>query len=204
MSSLLSDLLFKAYRRKVLLLLLLHPERQFHVREIARLTDTVAGTLNKELRKLAEAGILQSHKQGSQLLYSANRDCLIFDELFSILQKTSGVKEVLEQALLPLVADIEVAFIFGSIASGKAHNDSDIDLCLIGDVDFRAVIKALYDSQSILQREINPKCFSVLEWQQHCETDSVFIRELIDKPVIDVIGHSDDFRQPVSKKPRDY
>lgn len=48
-----ASLLFPAaYRRKVLSLLLLNPERRLHVREIARLTGTTAGTLNKELRRL--------------------------------------------------------------------------------------------------------------------------------------------------------
>lgn len=53
MSSALINLLFKDYRRKVLALLLRHPEQKYHVREIARLTNTVEGTLHKELSKLA-------------------------------------------------------------------------------------------------------------------------------------------------------
>jgi len=51
MSSNLAELLFKVYRRRILELLLLHPGQQYHVREIARLTGTVAGTLHKELAR---------------------------------------------------------------------------------------------------------------------------------------------------------
>ena len=47
----LSEVLFKEYRRKVLALLLLRPGESYHVREIARLTDTQPGTLNRELAK---------------------------------------------------------------------------------------------------------------------------------------------------------
>lgn len=192
MNSLLSNILFKDYRRRVLGLLLLHPEQRYHVREIARLTATVAGTTNKELRRLAEAGLLLREKQGNQLLYQANTDCIVFNELAGLLRKTSGLADVLAEALLPIAPSIKAAFVFGSIASGKAGNDSDIDLCIIGDVEFGEVVKALYDSQSVLQREINPKCFSWDEWQQLQTSGSAFIRELKEKPVINIIGNRDD------------
>jgi len=44
MASKLAELLFRDYRRRVLSLLLMHADKRYHVREIARLTDTVAGT----------------------------------------------------------------------------------------------------------------------------------------------------------------
>jgi len=86
------DLLFKGYRRRVLDLLLRHPEQQYHVREIARLTDTVAGTLHKELSKLAEAGLLRKASIGNQVFYEVNPDCLMLDALTEIFQITHQSK----------------------------------------------------------------------------------------------------------------
>ncbi len=51
---------------------------RLNVREIARLTGTVAGTLHKELSRLSEAGVLLKQRRGNQLLYRANRDCPVF------------------------------------------------------------------------------------------------------------------------------
>lgn len=192
--SLLSDILFKDYRKRVLSLLLLHPDEHYHVREIARLTGTVAGTTGRELKNLAQSGILKQKKRGNQLEYSANRECPIFEELESIVRKTSGMAEVLAEALLPLSAKIEVAFIFGSVASGKAGSNSDVDLCIVGDVAFTDVVHALDDLQDVLQREINPKCFSLSEWQSQRAQPSVFFEELLNKDVINVIGSRDDIR----------
>ena len=90
----LASLLFGNYRGSVLGLLLLHPDQDYHVREIARLTATSAGTLHKELDKLAQAGLLLREKVGNQLRYRANQHNLIFSELASIFRKTSGMADV--------------------------------------------------------------------------------------------------------------
>ena len=95
----LSSLLFSDYRRRVLGLLLSHPDRSYHVRELARLTGTSAGTLHKELTKLTQGGVLRREAVGNQVRYSADLDCPIFGELASILRKTSGMVDVLVAAL---------------------------------------------------------------------------------------------------------
>jgi len=192
MSSLLVSILFKEYRRRVLGLLLLHPEQAYHVREIARLTDTVAGTLHKELGTLARAGVLKKSSRGNQVSYQANRECLIFEELSSILRKTSGVADVLESTLAPVMKNIEVALVFGSIASGKANGNSDIDFLIVGSLSFSQAVKILYPAQEILGREINPKLYSLEEWQLAVNGGSAFIREILEKPTIRVIGDIDD------------
>lgn len=192
MNSPLADLLFKEYRRRVLGLLLLHPDQAYHVREIARLTGTVAGTLHKELSKLAEAGLLLKTAQGNQLSYQANRNNLVFDELASILRKTSGIADVIAEALAPVAQQIDFALVFGSVASGKARADSDIDLLIVGSVSFSEIVKALYPAQQQLRREVNPKLYLPDEWKMALAGSSVFIRELLAKPVIKIIGDMDD------------
>lgn len=192
--SALIELLFKDYRRRVLGLLLLHPESAYHVREIARLTGTVAGTLHKELSKLAEVGLLQKLMQGNQVLYQANRQSLIFEELASILRKTSGIAEVLADTLKPHLQQIECALVFGSIASGKATATSDIDVLIVGNLSFGDAVKALYPVQDVLAREINPKLYTLNEWRQAQQENTVFVQELLTKPHIKIIGDMDDLR----------
>lgn len=192
MNTPLADLLFKEYRRRVLGLLLLHPERAYHVREIARLTGTVAGTLHKELSKLADAGLLVKMAQGNQVAYQANRNNLIFEELASILRKTSGIADVLAEALAPLAPQIDFALVFGSVASGKARVDSDIDVLIVANASFSEIVKVLYPAQQQLRREINPKLYLPEEWRLALAEGSAFVRELLEKPSIKIIGDMDD------------
>ena len=190
--STLASLLFKDYRRRVLTLLLLNPDESYHVREIARLTDTLAGTLHKELSRLSEAGILLKEARGNQLLYRANRECPIFEELASILRKTSGVVEVLREALISMKGEITVALVFGSMASGKEHAGSDVDILIIGTLGFTEAVKALYATQETLNREINPKIYTEGEWKQMVGEGSSFVNEVMSKPKLFILGDADD------------
>lgn len=185
----LAQILFPEYRRRVLGLLLLHPDQRYHVREIARLTGTTPGTLQRELAKLAEVGLLDRTRVGNQVLYSASEACPVFTELASILRKTSGLNDVLAQALAPIASGIRVAFVFGSMASGKAGAGSDVDLMIIGDgADYGKVVSLLYEQQETLGREINPKVYSLKEWQRLAQENGSFFRDIMAKPKLFVIG----------------
>lgn len=92
----LAHLLFGAYRYRVLSLLLLRPGDSFHVRMIARLTGIPAGSLHRELRRLADAGLLVGERQGNQIRYSANEAAPVFKPLAAVLEKTAGAPPLLE------------------------------------------------------------------------------------------------------------
>jgi len=202
MQQTLSSVLFPGYRRRVLGLLLLHPEEPLHGREIARRTGLPSGTITRELTRLAQVGLLKREKRGNQLLYSAERSCAVFEELASILRKTSGVAEVLAGALDPAGDRIRVAFIFGSMGRGEERAGSDIDLIVIGDVGFAEVVKLLHASQSVLGREINPKVYSLKEWTAKRAAPDAFLRDVLAKPKIFVIGTEDELAKPRRAQPR--
>ncbi|HZE61051.1 MAG TPA: nucleotidyltransferase domain-containing protein [Burkholderiales bacterium] len=149
----LSELLFPEYRRRVLELLLKHPDEGLHGREIARRTGLAAGTLNRELALLARSGVLRREERGNQHLYSLDAGCLIYEELASILQKTSGAER--GRKAEPVLRETRAAYrarahrlavpkrklealcrkyrirklsVFGSAARGEAGPDSDVDL----------------------------------------------------------------------------
>lgn len=194
MVSKLAGLLFNDYRRRVLGLLLLHPDKKYHVREIARLTGTVAGTLHKELAKLAEAGVLTKEVSGNQVQYGADRNCIIFEELANILRKTTGIVDVLADALEPLAGKINTAFIFGSIAQGRETAGSDIDLLIIGNVSFKKTVTILHDAQETLHREINPKVYKKEEWMQLIRKKNAFAKDVMAGKKLFVLGSLDEFK----------
>lgn len=184
----LMDILFGAYRQRVLGTLLLHPESSYHVRELARITGTTAGTLHKELARLAETGLLLREKQGNQVRYQANRQYPVFDELASLFRKTTGLADVLKEALKPLAAKIETALVFGSVARGEETADSDIDLLIVGNVGFAEVVKKLHPAQAALSREINPVVFTPAEYRKRLKAKDSFLKQIFSHPVIMLVA----------------
>ena len=193
----LSDLLFPAHnRRKALALLLLHPERTLHVREIARLAGAPAGTMLKELKQLHTVGLLSRKRVGNQVQFAANRSHPVFGEVVALLRKTVGLADVLREALAPLASRIQAAFVFGSMARGSEHEGGGVDVLVVGDVDFAGLLDALQGAQTTLQREVNPKLFSAREWAERVRGGSSFVSDLLDKPKIFLIGGEDDLGVP--------
>jgi predicted nucleotidyltransferase len=185
------DSLFGIQRQRVLGWLLLHPDDQLHVRELARLTATNAGSLHRELARLAESGLLVRSQQGNQVLYQANRSHPAFADLAGLFRKTSGVVGVLQEALMPLAADITLAWVFGSVARGEEHAGSDVDVLVIGEMSFASLVRNLHAYQEVLGREINPVLYAPHEFKQKLNED-VFIRELMTTPRLFIQGVEDD------------
>jgi len=188
----LSDALFTETQQKVLGLLYGQPERSFYTKEILRLTGMGVATIKRELDRMLAAGVLQMTRIGNQHHYQANPQCPIYGELLGIVKKTFGVTEAIRRALEPLAGKIDRAFIFGSVASGKENAASDIDLLVIGEADFAEVVGALYPVQETLGREVNPKIYRQEEWARMKNTRDAFVREVLTKPLMDVIGGGDE------------
>jgi predicted nucleotidyltransferase len=188
-----SDLLFpNQYRRKVLALMLMNPHKWVHLRELARLTNASPGTLKKELDAVVASGLLKLQKVGNQSQFSANTDHPVFPELSALIRKTIGLQDVLVNALQSIAADIEVAFVFGSMAKATETSQSDVDILIIGNATFGHVVNALYDSQATLGREINPKVMTRKEWLTKQFEHNAFVREIRSQPKLFLIGTEHD------------
>lgn len=187
------DFLFSPYRREVLSLLLLRPDERFHVRELERLTGISAGSLHRELKAMSEAGLLVRETQGNQVLYQADCSCSIYEELASIFRKTLGLGSQLTTALEPISDRITFAFVFGSMATGKQHARSDLDICVLGKVELIEVVMALSPFQEILKREINPVVMTLEQYATDLAKHDRFAERLAAEPKIFVMGDENEF-----------
>ena len=170
------------------------PEKSFYTKEIIRSTGMGVATIKRELDRMLASGILSLTKIGNQHHYQANPDCPIYFELLGIVKKTFGVTGVIKHALYPLRENISWAFIFGSVASGKETSTSDIDVMIIGDIEFSDAVKALYAAQETLGREVNPKIYRKEEWIHMLNNKDAFIKDVLSKPRMDVLGDDNEFR----------
>ena len=120
--------------------------------------------------------------------YAADASHPIFPELAGLLRKTVGMAEVLADALADLADRIDVAFVFGSMARGTEVGGSDVDVMVIGEVDFGAVIDALVSAEQTLARDVNPKVFSRGEWSARVRSKDDFVVNVLAQSKIFLIG----------------
>lgn len=177
-------------RSSVLGALLLRPELSLHVRELARLTGVSPGSLHRELRALADMGLLIRQEEGRQVYYRANQQCPVYEELAGLLRKTAGLVDVLRDALAPLAGKVERAFVYGSMARGTEHAHSDVDLMVIGELEFTDVVRALAAAQATLRREINPTVLSPAEFARKLKQADGFVAQVWNGPKLWVAGET--------------
>ena len=108
---------------------------------------------------------------------------------------------MLRKALAPLAKRITLAFIYGSIASGKETARSDVDLMLIGDLKFEDAIHALASAEQSLRREINPHVYGLREFRAKLASKEPYLLRVLDGPKILLSGDLDDIAKPGRHRP---
>lgn len=185
----LSETLFGRTRGAVLAVLYGHIGESFYLRQLSRRTGISLGPVQREIRQLVDAGLVVRETLGTHTLYRANQDSPVFQEMRSLVAKTVGVHDVLLEALGPLKKKISVAFVYGSVARSREAGHSDIDLMIVGRVEFGDVVENLGNAQKTLNREINPTVYSVREFATKLRGS--FLKTVLSEKKLFLIGDED-------------
>ena len=177
-------------REAVIGLLFTDPAVGLHVREIARRTGFSAPTVARELRMLEAVGVVSSEAIGRQVSYRANPACGIFPELRSIAVKTWGLRGRVATAISGLEG-VETAFIFGSFASGQAHPTSDVDVIVIGTVDYAVLAEAMSRVSTDVARSVNAKLYRAGEWRRKLAENNHFLAAVASGPKLFLVGNEE-------------
>lgn len=190
-TSRLADALFPRTRQRILAATLLHPMRAWYVRALARHLGLRASTLQRELARLVEVGILKKWQDGGRVYIQADESCPVHGELRLLMIKTAGIVDVLREALRPFRSKIKAAFVFGSIAEGNETAPSDVDLMIVGSVGMMELVPGLERVTGRLLRQVNPVIYTLAEFGKR-QRESRFVQRVLGSPQLFVIGTKDD------------
>jgi len=170
-----------------------HPDREFHLSELRRLTGLGSASLQRELNRLAAAGLIRSERVGNLRRFQADPQSPVHDELVSLARKTLGAEPVLREALQPLLPRLRAAWIYGSMAKQTDTARSDIDLMMVGD-DLRLadVLELLVPLEAELGRKINPTCYTPAEYDRRRGEPDSFVNRVLAQPILPLIGNTDE------------
>jgi predicted nucleotidyltransferase len=186
-----SSALFSDSQARVLQWLFGQPERSYHLSELRRLTLLGSASLQRELNRLVEAGLVHSERVGNLRRFQADPHSPVFQELVSITRKTLGIVPVLREALRPLSDRVRMAFIYGSVAKQTDTAGSDIDLLLVGEnLSLNEILTLLMPLETQLGRKINPNCYTPAEYAKRISEPDSFINRVLAQATVSLIGEA--------------
>ncbi len=153
------------------------------------MTGIAPGTVHRELKRLAGAGILIRSGRGQRQHYRANKDCPVFEELKSLMLKTAGLADELREALAPLAGKIEFAAVYGSLARGTAAADSDVDLLIVGEVNELELHRRISRAENKLSRSVNYSLLDPGEFHSRRKETGGFLDRIIKGKLILLVGN---------------
>ena len=165
------------------------PDRGFHLSELRRLTGLGSASLQRELNRLAEAGLVRTERVGNLRRFKANAQSPVYRELVGLTRKTLGIEPMLREALLPLALNLQVAWVYGSVAKQTDTARSDIDVMLVGkNLRLARVLELLVPLEAQLGRKINPTCYTSAEFQRRRAEPDSFVNRVMAQPILPLMG----------------
>jgi len=182
----LPDILSSRGRAEVFRLLFGVSSQELHLRELQRRSGLALRTIQQEVEKLEGMELLVSRRDGNRVYYSANTSHPLYQDIHSLVLKTSGLVEVLRDSLAR--KGVAVAFVFGSVARGEEGAEGDVDVMIIADVGLKKISTWLSGVSERLGREVNPHVMDEAEFSQRRETGDHFLLRVLDAPKLFVVG----------------
>ena len=186
----LAEILSSRVRAEIFRLLFGVNEVELHVREIERRSGLNISTVRQELEKLERLDLVIARRDGNRLYYRANRDHPLFSDIHNLVVKTSGLVDILREAVDK--EGVKIAFVFGSIAGNQADAGSDVDLMVIGDVGLRTLSGWLTGISDKIEREVNPHVLSEEEFARKKQSKEHFLSNVLSSPKLFIKGTEDE------------
>jgi DNA-binding transcriptional ArsR family regulator len=171
---------------ELLALLLLHPDREYSITELAEACGVTATAVLREAERLVGGGILEDRRVGRSRLVKARTDTPLYRPLSDLLAVTFGPLPLLTEALSEL-AGVSEAYIYGSWAARydgeSGPPPGDVDVLVVGSPDPDALFDLAERVSRRLSREVNVHRISPASWAAASTTDP-FLTSVRERPLV--------------------
>lgn len=193
------DALFPRTRQNILATMLLSPERRWYQSDLAKRLRVPSSSLQRELASLTDAGILERITHDNRVYYQANAAFPLLPEMQSLFAKTIGLADQVRAALEPFKDDIDLAFIFGSVARGERTAHSDVDVLIVGSIGMTDLALPLRALERSLQIPVNVTHFTLPELQEKWRQGNHFLRTIVNGQKIHLKGSEHELANALGK-----
>ena len=128
----LDSLITSKTRVRLLMKFFLNPGTRAYLRELASEFGESTNGVRVELNRLSKAKIISAENVGRTIVYHANEEHSLFNELQALVRKYAGIDKLVEK-LIKKIGDVETAYLVGDYAKGI--DSGLIDMIFIGNID---------------------------------------------------------------------
>ncbi|MDD5083138.1 MAG: nucleotidyltransferase domain-containing protein [Dehalococcoidales bacterium] len=177
-------------KRSLLKLLLTNPDNEFYIREISRRTGEPLNAVRRELGYLEKAGLVKARHAGNLKYYSVVKEFPFYPELKRIIYTTVGLGDYLANKFKDS-KQIELAFVYGSVAKDEETAKSDVDLFVVGEIDEDDLHELISRVEKDIGRVINYTLMSRAEFEKRLKNNNSFIKRVMDEKKLVLKGNHD-------------
>ena len=168
--------------------LYVNPDRRIPFNALVRRIKSGPGAVSRELATLIRAGLIAEERDGNQRFLCARSTAPLFPELRALIAKASGAPSLIREAVQGLESTIDVAIIFGSVAKGTEHADSDLDLFVAGTAGYSVITQRTHSIEERLGRRVQLLYFDVSSATDRASLQRSSTRAMLSGPKVFVLG----------------
>lgn len=187
----LSDFMLSKVRVKLMELFFSNPSEMWYVRELTRLTNEEINAVRRELARMLEVGLLVSENRGNRLYYRLSNHYDFFQELLTLVAKTTGLGGEIKKNRKKL-GSLEYVMFSGNFARFGKRANSDVDILIVGDVVLPELTALIKKEEEKRGYEINYSVISRDEFIFRKERRDPFIKEVLSGARVVIIGNEDE------------
>ncbi|MEK7524554.1 MAG: hypothetical protein AAB588_06015 [Patescibacteria group bacterium] len=163
-------------RIKLLEIFLLNPDGEFFIRELTRRLDEQINSIRRELGNLKMIGLLRSRFKNRKKYYVVNKHFILFNELRSIIIKSSSTLENIGKKLQKL-GEIDLLIISGVFL----EKNTPTDLFIVGRID-KQELEDFVTRELEMKRPVKMSVISKEDFIYRLKINDKFVRDIIEDP----------------------
>ena len=181
-------------RIKLLQVLFNQPGEMFYIRQLTRLTNEKLNSVRRDLENLKDSGLLETEPRGNKIFYWVNTKHIFFEEILSLVIKTSGLGHQLIKNRQRL-GNIKFIMFSGRFARAlkKSEKSQDVDILVVGRVvlpELTALVKKEEDERGV---EINYTVITEDDFSFRKKNRDPFLLQILSGSRIMIFGDQQSF-----------
>jgi DNA-binding transcriptional ArsR family regulator len=176
-------------RVKLLRLFLLHPQKEYFVREISRIVHEQINSVRRELGNLERIGIITSEEKDKKKFYKAQEDFILFSELRALILKS---RFTIEKEFIQSVRGLGAVVYFVLTGYFVNERDAKVDMLIVGNVNRTKLGSIIEKFQSSFGTPLRYTVMTKDEFHYRRDVTDKFLYEILNGKKIVVVDKTRD------------